>query len=185
MIAPATAAHLATGIASLLLVTAGAWLALGDAPVAALGRPTIQAGAVAVLVARPVPIDRFAAFNVNDQNPFIPADQRAVEQQALVPVPPIIPPAEPGHQQPQPPASRTLPLLPSAGASCPTATGLLIAKDRAQALLTFPGATHATLMRPGDTVNGWTLVEVSDGNVVRMRDAVSGTVHALVVRERL
>ncbi len=178
-------AQTATGGALVLLAAAIAWLLLTELPVIDLGKATTTASPLIVLEAAVPSIGDFADFNVNTENPFIPFNLRTKEVVAIKEAKAPRPPKVPSVPQVDPPKPRELPRLPSATTTGPRATGVLISKDGVQALLTFPGQAKAALMRPGDTVNGWTLTEVIDGNILRMKEDATGTTHNLVVPESI
>ncbi len=178
-------AQSAAGGAFLMLGGAVAWLLLSEFPVADPGKPTTSASPLMLLEAAVPSIGDFADFNINTENPFVPAHLRKAEQKAINDAKSPRPPKIPVVAQVETPKPRELPRLPAPGTTGPRATGVLISKDGIQALMTFPGQAKAALMKPGDTANGWTLVEVLDGNVVRMKEDATGTVHNLVVPESI
>ncbi len=183
-----TASQSAAGFSFLCLAGAGAWLIMSEFQIADPGRPTTSAAALRVLEAAVPSIGDFSAFDVNDENPFIPYHLRQIETtiKHTPPQPagrtPTKPPAAPVVDEPAKPA---LPRLPAPGSTGPAATGILLSKDGPQAMLTFPGEKNARVMKPGETVNGWTLVAVDGGNVARVKQDASGAVLNLVIPEDL
>lgn len=178
-------AQTTAGGALLLFGTAVAWLLLAEFPVIDLGKATTSAQSLMLLEATVPSIGDFNDFNINTENPFIPFNLRTTEIAAIqtakkprTPKPPQVPVVET-------PKPRELPRLPGPTTTGPRATGVLISKDGVQALLTFPGQPKAALMKPGDTDYGWTLIEVLDGNIVRMKEDATGTMHNLVIPESL
>lgn len=162
----------------IVLAAAGAWLLLSEFPVAHPGQPTTSAGRLQVLEAAVPAIGDFSAFNVNQQNPFIPL---ALRRPASRPMARSIDSREKGQAGPQPAADHPLPIVNPTDADRPAITGVLLSRQGAQALITFPGAAHATVMVPGDTAHGWTLLEVVGGNAVRLRENGSGATHELAI----
>jgi hypothetical protein len=176
------APQMAAGAAGVCLVLAIAWLATSDFPVVDPGKPTTKAGPVLILEAAVPAIGDFTQFNVNDINPFVPFTLRTVESQTIK-----TPTRTGGKPQPKPITPEVpkliLPKLGAIGADAPKATGVLLSHDLTQAFLTYPGDTKATMLKPGDSVKGWTLVEIIGTNVVRVKDDATGVVHALVIAE--
>ena len=176
------APQMAAGVAGVSLVLAIAWLATSDFPVVDPGKPTTKAGPVLILEAAVPAIGDFTQFNVNDVNPFVPFTLRTVESQTIK-----TPIKTGGKPQPKPIIADVpkiiLPKLGAVGPDAPKATGVLLSHDLTQAFLTYPGETKATMLKPGDSVKGWTLVEVIGTNVVRVKDDATGVVHALVIAE--
>ena len=84
---------------------------------------------------------------------------------------------------PETPERPVLPPLPSPGTRGPAATGIIISRLGPQALLTFPGESNARVMNPGESVNGWTLMEVQGANVALVREDVTGSLQNLLVPE--
>ena len=165
-----------------VLAAAGAWLVLSEFPIADPGHPTTSAGALQILEATVPSIGDFSDFNVNNQNPFIPSHARQVEIAAG-----SRPKSAPGTKLPSPtastPALPALPTIASPTEAGPAVTGILLSHQGPQALITFPGDKHATVMKPGEAANGWTLVDIVGGNVVRLKDEGSGTTHDFAVPE--
>lgn len=173
----------AAGVAGVCLVAAITWLIISEFPVADPGKPTTKASPIVVLEAAVPAIGPFSLFNVNEENPFVPSHLRKIE--ILTRRQPVTPAN--GKPRPEPQVAEVpKPVLPKLGASLangPRATGVLISREGPQALLTFPGETKGTTLKPGDSVKGWTLVDVIGGNVVRLKDDASGTVHDLVIAD--
>ena len=175
------APQIAAGVASVCLVLAIAWLATSDFPVVDPGKPTTKAGPVLILEAAVPAIGEFTEFNVNHDNPFLPYNIR-IEEINTIRTPQTVP---------RPPSTLysadvpkiILPKLGAVGPDAPKATGVLLSHDLTQAFLTYPGETRATLLKPGDSVKGWTLVSVIGTNIVRVKDDATGVVHALVIAE--
>lgn len=181
-----TTAQTSAGGAFVLLGAAIAWLLLAEFPVSDPGKATTSAGPLVLLEAAVPSIGDFTDFNVNTENPFVPFNLRKKEvvaiKEAKTPRPPKTPQVA---QVDPPPKPKELPRLPAPGTTGPRATGVLISKDGTQALVTFPGQAKVALMKPGESANGWTLVEVVDGNVVRLKEDATGTVQNLVVPESI
>lgn len=181
-----TASQAAAGFSFLCLAGAGAWLVMSQFPVADPGRPTTDAAVLRILEAAVPAIGDFSAFDVNDENPFIPSQLRKIEKDTK-----RTPPQPPNNPKPvkppvvDEPGKPTLPRLPAPGSTGPSATGILLSKDGPQAMLTFPGEKNARVMKPGETINGWTLVAVEGGNVARVKQDASGAVLNLVIPENL
>lgn len=180
-----SAAQTSAGAALLLFGGAVAWLLLADFPVTDLGKATTTASPLMLLEATVPSIGDFNDFNINTENPFIPFNLRPIEIAAIKTAKQPRQPKPPQIPQVETPKPRELPRLPGPTTTGPRATGVLISKDGVQALLTFPGQPKAALMKPGDTTYGWTLIEVIDGNIVRMKEDATGTTHNLVVPESI
>lgn len=183
-----TASQSAAGFSFLCLAGAGAWLVMSEFQIADPGRPTTSAAAMRILEAAVPSIADFSAFDVNDENPFIPYNLRQIEitTKRTPPQPAGRTPTKPaGAPVVDEPAKPALPRLAAPGSTGPAATGILISKDGPQAMLTFPGEKNARVMKPGETVNGWTLVAVEGGNVARVKQDASGAVLNLVIPEDL
>ena len=178
-----TAPQLSAAGAAACLILSVAWFATADFPIVDLGKPTTKADPVLILEAAVPAIGEFTQFNVNDVNPFVPFNLREVEIKTIKQPPPKTggkpPPKGPTVEVPK----IVLPRLGGSIANGPKATGVLLSHDSQQAFLTFPGDTKATTMKPGDSVRGWTLVEVIGTNVARMKDDASGVTHDLVIAE--
>ena len=178
-----TAPQLSAGVAGVCLVASIAWLASADYPVVNPGKPTTKATPVVILEAAVPAIGDFTQFNVNDVNPFVPFNLRGVEADSIK-----RPPSKTGIKpQPKEPTADVpkivLPKLGGPLANGPKVTGVLLSHDSQQVFLTYPGDSRTTTLKPGDSVRGWTLVEVIGTNVVRMKDDSTGTVHDLVIAE--
>ena len=178
-----TAPQLSAAGAAACLILSVAWLASADFPIVDLGKPTTKADPVLILEAAVPAIGDFTQFNVNDVNPFVPFNLREVEIKTIKqPLPKTggkPPPKGPTVEVPK----IVLPRLGGSIANGPKATGVLLSHDSQQAFLTFPGDTKVTIMKPGDSVRGWTLVEVIGTNVARMKDDATGVTHDLVIAE--
>jgi len=178
-----TAPQLSAGGAAIGLVASIVWLLTAEFPITDPGKPSTKADPVVILEAAVPAIGEFTQFNINDVNPFVPYNLRIIESGISKQ-----PPKPAGNTRPKPAVSATVPaiILPKLGAAqinAPKATGVLISHDGPQAFMTFPGDNKATTLKPGDSVKGWTLVEVIGTNVARMRDDATGVVHNLVVAE--
>ena len=178
-----TAPQLSAGVAAICLVASVVWLASADYPVVNPGKPTTKADPVLILEAAVPAIGDFTQFNVNDVNPFVPFNLREVEIKTI-----NQPQTKKGVKPPpkEPTAEVLKIVLPKLGgplANGPKVTGVLLSHDSQQVFLTYPGDSKTTTLKPGDTVRGWTLVEVIGTNVVRMKDDATGTVHDLVIAD--
>lgn len=178
-----TAPQLCAGVSALCLVAAIAWLVTAEFPVVDPGKPTTKADPVLILEAAVPAIGDFTQFNVNDVNPFVPFNLREVETKTIKQPPPKTGVKPPPKAQTVEVPKIVLPKLGGSLANGPKATGVLLSHDSEQAFLTFPGDNKATTMKPGDSVRGWTLVEVIGTNVARMKDDATGAIHDLVVAE--
>ena len=177
-----TVSQAAAAAACAVFVAAASWLALSDFPVPDPGRPTTKAPELQLLEAAVPAIGDFASFNVNKWNPFIPYDLR-IHEIPLIDQPK--PSAKPPNSRPGPilPEKPQLPRLAAPGQTGPTVTGIVISKDGAQVLLTFPGDVRGQLLKPGETANGWTLITVIAGNIARVRQDATGSILDLVIAE--
>ena len=178
-----TAPQLSAGVAAICLIASIAWLASADYPVVNPGKPTTKASPVLILEAAVPAIGDFSQFNVNDVNPFVPFNLRGIESETIK-----RPPSKTGVKpQPKGPTVEVekivLPKLGGPLANGPKVTGVLLSHDSQQVFLTYPGDSKPSTLKPGDSVRGWTLVEVIGTNVVRMKDDATGTVHDLVIAE--
>ena len=177
-----TAPQLCAGVAGLCVVASIAWLATADYPVVNPGKPTTKAAPVLILEAAVPAIGDFTQFNVNDVNPFVPFNLREVETKTIKQ-----PPSKGVKPQPKGPTVEVekivLPKLGGPLANGPKVTGVLLSHDSQHVFLTYPGDTKATTLKPGDSVRGWTLVEVIGTNVARLKDDATGAIHDLVVAE--
>lgn len=181
-----TTSQAAAGLSFACLAGAGAWLVMSQFPIADPGRPTTDAATLRILEAAVPAIGDFSAFDVNDENPFIPSQLRKIEKETKQ-SPPAKAGKTPAVKPPvvDEPGKPALPRLPAPGSTGPSATGILLSKDGPQAMLTFPGEKNARVMKPGETVNGWTLVAVEGGNVAQVKQDASGAVLNLVIPEDL
>ena len=179
-----TASQAAAGASFVVFAAAAAWLVLSEFPVPDPGRPTTKAPGLQLLEAAVPAIGDFASFNVNKENPFIPYNLRDIEK-ITIDRPKLIPKQPPKGPSPIVPDKPQLPRLAAPGQTGPAATGIVISKDGPQALLTFPGTIRGQLLRPGETANGWTLVDVINGNVARVRQNSTGSIQDLVIPETL
>ncbi len=178
-----TASQAAAAASTVCLAAAIAWLVISEFPVIDPGRPRAPLPTLRSLEASMPEIGPLESFAVNDQNPFIPYQLREKENDAIRnngrPQPPRPAPA------PVPePVKPTLPRLKPPGADGPTVNAIIVAAADTSAIVTFPGETRSTSMRAGETVSGWTLVEVDGSNLARMRQESTGAVVNLVIPER-
>jgi hypothetical protein len=180
-----SASQLSAAGSVLVLASACAWLVLSEFPVADPGHPTTSAGPLQVLEAAMPAIGDFSDFNVNANNPFIPKDLRIIERDETLRPPPKKNTGSGPGPGPQPePVKPQLPTLAAPGQTGPAVTGVLLSQQLGpQAMITFPGGKGATVMKPGESVNGWTLIAVVGGNIVRLKDDASGTTHEFAVPE--
>ena len=179
-----TASQAAAGASFVVFAAAAAWLVLSEFPVPDPGRPTTKAPGLQLLEAAVPAIGDFASFNVNKENPFIPYNLRDIEK-STIDRPKQSPKQPPKGPSPIIPDKPQLPRLAAPGQTGPAATGIVISKDGPQALLTFPGEVRGQLLKPGETANGWTLIEVISGNIARVRQNATGSIQDLVIPEIL
>lgn len=177
------APQLSAALAGACLLAAIAWLVSSEFPVVDPGKPTIKAGPVLILEAAVPAIGTFDQFNINDINPFVPFNLRVTEIGAIKTPAKIGPKSQPKPQQTPEVPKIVLPKIGASSLNAPKATGVLLSQAGAQAFLTYHGDANATMLKPGDSVKGWTLVEVIGTNVVRMKDDSTGVVHDLVIAE--
>lgn len=163
------ASHLAFTSALLLCAAAVAWLVLSEHPVVDPGAPRTRAEPVRRLEAAVPSIAPFKDFNVNDENPFIPYNQRLAERMALQsrpkPTAPVKPPAEVLVPAPKP-----LPRLNQGVGDAPRALGVIGRPDGSQQLVLREGAGDR-LVAVGGEVGTWTLAGIENGSVALWRDA--------------
>jgi hypothetical protein len=169
MIRP-TAPQLCAAVAALILAMAVTVWWTGDLPVLYLGPPTITAPPVQVLTVHVPDIGAFEDFTAIPDNPFIPYEERMRQRyrhrghypdDAPPPAPPAPPPAAVAAG-PVPPL--VLPSLVPASATAPTCIGLVDVVGHQQLSVVMPDQPFAVSMRVGDSLAGWTLIAISNGN---------------------
>ena len=168
------AAQPAALIGGLLLVGGIAALTLYE-PSSAMPGPLRLGGKPVELVAANRPdIGAFEAYNVNQENPFVPYQERIVIKNKLnekpIRVAPPIQPPPPTQKGPivltPPVPPLELPALDASTGTRPLAFGVLSINGLTEIQVLMPGQTAPQILRPGDTAVGWTLRSVDHGSVV-------------------
>jgi hypothetical protein len=171
--------------AGAVLIVALITMSLSDPAVARTGRLTYKGAPLVLLRASKPEIGPFEEFNVNDDNPFIPWQDRNDQSQLISgrrksgPTKPVEKPViRPVVKPPKLVLPRLTPAIPEA----PRAIGLIGSADYAVLLVRSPDAASDIPVPIGGTTNGWTLLEVESGNVAVWEDP-SGTKHRFPIGE--
>ncbi|MCS6970189.1 MAG: hypothetical protein RMM29_02590 [Planctomycetota bacterium] len=161
--------------AALALAAAGAalaWLALGVPPLPPPPVPGHPGGELEAIVAEVQPLGAFESFYVNDDNPFVPWRERAVERQRLQPAPIATPPPRPPPRiVPIQPPKLELPRLPPPGAGdAPRVLGYTRLPDGSLRLLAQLPDEPPRLLAVGEQLGRWRFLELDAGNVAVFSD---------------
>ncbi len=165
---------------SALLITAGAWswAFLADIAVEDPGKPRIKAEPVARLEASLPIIGPFSAFNINQENPFVPWQLRERERERINAKPTTgtkPPPPTPVVEKP------VLPPLPPTGSTVPTVRGIQLFQGKATVLTIPPGEDAPRWLALGDVVGDWRLKAVDGGRTTVWTETASGQELRLIV----
>jgi hypothetical protein len=168
------AAQPAALVGGLLLVGGIAALTLYEPSSAIPGPLRLDGKPVALVAASRPDIGPFEAYNVNQENPFVPYQERVQIKNKLnekpvkvAPPPPPPPPDKKGPivlTPPIPPLE--LPAIEASTGTRPLAFGVLSINGMTEIQVLMPGQTEPQILRPGDTAVGWTLRSVEHGSVV-------------------
>jgi septal ring-binding cell division protein DamX len=169
--------HLAAFVAALVCAAAVAWLATSDHPIVAPGLPRTKAGAVKRLEAAPPVIPEYAKFNVNDENPFVPYNERLAEKRALQERPKPTAPLRAAVEVVGP-VAKPLPRLGQSVGLPPAVMGVMT-RDGARQVAVRDGDADRWVAVGGE-VQGWTLSGVDEGPVVLWLDQRGRVLRQLV-----
>jgi hypothetical protein len=176
---------LAAGVAAIMLIASIVWWLTSAPQLIDPGEPTWKGANVVRLNAAVPQIADFKEFYTNNQNPFVPLNDRGPEDEAQDPdnrrrrrdppptPPPIPPPREPvivKVPDPPPPRVLVLPTLVPAPSNAPLTYGLVSIDGNDAVIVRMPGATEPTTLKPGNKAGGWTLVSIDEGNFATFVD---------------
>lgn len=173
---------LAAGVAAILLIASIVWWVASTPQPIDPGQPTWNGTNIVQLNAAVPKIADFAEFYKNDENPFVPLNERIVERdwtnpdrrrpdRQLPPPVPIPPPRDPVIVKvPLPPPVLVLPTLVPAPSNAPLTYGLVSVDGHDAVIVRMPGATEPTTLKPDDKAAGWTLVSIDEGNFATFID---------------
>lgn len=165
-----SASQWTAGFCLLLALAAWAWALMADISIAEPGKARIKADPVQGLEASLPTISPFESYNVNRENPFVPWQQRQRETSAQAPKTTT----GPRKVQPEVPKPTPLPTLAPAPARLPVAVGLLTAKGTTTVLTIPPDGGTPRWLNIGDTLVGWELTGVEEGNTTLWTELSSG-----------
>ena len=122
----------------------------------------------------------FTEFYTNNENPFVPLNDRIVEREwtnpdrrpgRSLPSPNPIPPPKDSVIVivPNPPVL-IFPQLVPAPSNAPLTYGLVSVDGHEAVIVRMPGATEPVTLKPGDKVVGWTLVSIDEVNFATFLD---------------
>jgi hypothetical protein len=171
--------QLVAGLCGFLLLAAIGYFAITSPKPVELDAPSITGEPVEILVVSAPPIGDFKTFNVNPLNPFVPYQERKDEEGEIDARnnPRIRPPVDPPKPERQP---YIPPKLDEKKVAAPNCTGLIIHESGRLILEVSMGDQGPkTLLRPGESVAGWQLLEISNG-IAKFRDP-DGKEVALVI----
>ncbi len=169
---------------ALLGLAAGYWLLSGVAAIDP-GLPSYKAGAVVRLEAAVPEIAAFDKFHVNELNPFVPLQERMDEEGAsphghrtprgiaVTPQPPPvtrIPVKDPVKVSEPPRPAWAPPRVTAAPANAPECVGLLAPDGKEVLMVRGAGDTAVSTISVGESVGGWKLVAIENGNQARFAD---------------
>ena len=173
--------RLAALVAAVVLLLALGWWQVSDPQADALGHPTAPFPPLRSLVTDVPPLAPFMAFNVNDENPFVPWQLRPKERAK-----PSTPPVAPSPPPPPPPTFRrpygpvvvkdppikpvVWPKLTPAEATAPQCIGLVGGEEAQLLVVRMPGAESSVTLKIGAIVDGWTLVMIDNSNQAHFTD---------------
>lgn len=162
-------------LGALALAVAALWWATGEAEPIPPPRPPGHRGSdFEAVVAAVQPIGPFEQFYINDDNPFVPWKERAVERQRLQPPPPaaVPPPRPPPRIVPIQPPKLELPRLPApVSGDAPRVLGFTRYPDGTEALLVQPPEGGAPqLLVPGERSGRWTFIAIDGGAIAVFAD---------------
>ncbi len=151
--------------------------------------PLIDGSAVVLLAASKPDIGPYDNYAVNNENPFIPYNDRVPERSRKYGTRPVAPPAPPNFPPPvggtvvilppQPPL--VWPSLDGSDPSAPTCVGLIEVANRAPVVLVrAPNEKEAKPMAVGEAIGGWTLLAITADSIVRFRDP-AGSTHDMTI----
>jgi hypothetical protein len=161
--------QLVAGLCGFLLLAAVGYFAISSPERVKLDAPTIAGEPVEILVVSAPPIGDFKTFNVNPLNPFVPFQERKDEEGEIAarnnPRPrPAVDPPQPQRDPYIPPK------LDEKKIATPNCTGLISHESGRLILEVSMGDKGPkTLLRPGESVEGWQLIEISNGSA-KFRD---------------
>lgn len=170
----------AAGMAAILLIASIVWwLASAPQPIDP-GQPTWKGADIVRLNAAVPQIADFTEFYTNDENPFVPLNERIAEREWTNPdrrpgrLPPSSNPILPPRESvivivPNPPVL-ILPKLVPAPSNAPLTYGLVSVDGHEAVIVRMPGAAEPITLKPSEKVSGWTLVSIDEGNFATFVD---------------
>lgn len=168
--------HAMAAIAALILAGSAGWLATTSAaPLPSVGRGRADTAPALATVRMPV-LGGIEQFDVNDDNPFVPWQQRAAAGSA--PRHGNAPAPIPGPSVPIPPAPPLqLPPAQPGGGDAPRVIGFVRGGHIEAGLqVRSPGSAAPTVVRPGSRIGRWTFQAVEAGNIAVFTDE-AGRIH--------
>ena len=173
---------LAAGVAAMLLIASIIWWLTSAPQPIDPGQPTWKGADIVRLNAAVPQIADFKEFYTNNENPFVPLNERIIERDWTNPDHrrPKDPPPPPPIQtlpirgsvvvkDPVPPVL-VLPTLVPAPSNAPLTYGLVSVDGHEAVIVRMPGAPEPTTLKPGDKTGGWTLVSIDEGNFATFID---------------
>lgn len=169
---------LAAGVAAILLIASIVWWLASVPQSIDPGQPTWKGADIVRLNAAVPQIADFTEFYTNDENPFVPLNERIAErewpnrdQRTKLPTPIFIPPPSEAVVVivPNPPVL-IFPQLVPAPSNAPLTYGLVSVDGHEAVIVRMPGATEPVTLKPGDKVVGWTLVSIDEVNFATFLD---------------
>jgi hypothetical protein len=165
-------------IAGLLMVGAVGWWAFSQAELIDPGQPKWPGAKIDDLVAAVPTIDPFSAFYINDENPFVPYQQRLAESQrtrnvnprpepVVIKMKPLRPAVEVvEYTKP----TLVLPKVAQAGPDAPIVYGFVGNTEEQTLLVRMPADENTRNMQVGEKARDWTLIAIRDNNVAHFTD---------------
>lgn len=166
----------AAGTAAILLIASIVWWLTSAPQSIDPGQPTWNGANVVRLNAAVPQIADFVDFYTNNENPFVPLNDRIAEREwnsdgrsgrpgRLPPSPNSIPPPKDPVTVivPNTPVL-VLPQLVPAPSNAPLTYGLISVDGQEAVIVRMPGAAEPITLKPSEKVSGWTLVSIDEGN---------------------
>jgi hypothetical protein len=171
---------LAAGVAAILLIASIVWWLASVPQSIDPGQPTWEGADIVRLNAAVPQIADFTEFYTNNENPFVPLNDRIAEREwtnpdrrpgRSLPSPNPIPPPKDSVIVivPNPPVL-IFPQLVPAPSNAPLTYGLVSVDGHEAVIVRMPGATEPVTLKPGDKVVGWTLVSIDEVNFATFLD---------------
>jgi hypothetical protein len=169
---------LAAGVAAILLIASIVWWLASVPQSIDPGQPTWEGADIVRLNAAVPQIADFTEFYTNNENPFVPLNDRIAErewpnrdQRTKLPTSIFIPPPSEAVIVivPNPPVL-IFPQLVPAPSNAPLTYGLVSVDGHEAVIVRMPGATDPITLKPGEKVSGWTLVSIDEVNFATFLD---------------